>query len=228
MELTAPPLHAGKELRPLTLGREVLLACGIAAFVLYAAMDLVSGLSWPGYSFASQAISELSALGAPTRPLWVALGYVFTLLSLAFAAGVLRSAGANGPLRIAGALLLANALIGLAWPFFPMHLRADPKTYTDVGHIVISALTVPLFLATVGFGAAALGKRFRAYSIATLAVLLVCGALTFIEAPRLGAGLPTPWLGIAERVNVHGYMLWMAVLAVALLRSPNRPPTAAS
>ena len=30
--------------------------------------------------------------------------------------------------------------------------------------------------------------------------------------------LPTPWVGVRERINIYGYMLWMAVLAIALLR----------
>jgi len=36
------------------------------------------------------------------------------------------------------------------------------------------------------------------------------------------AGAPTPGFGILERVNIYGEMLWILVLAVTLLRRPDR------
>jgi hypothetical protein len=76
-----------------------------------------------------------------------------------------------------------------------------------------------MFLA-IAFGATAFGKRFRVYSIATIVVLLLFGALTFLEAPRLQANLPTPWIGLWERIKITAFLLWIAVLATALLRTP--------
>jgi len=52
----------------------VWLTCGIVASLLYVAMNVFVPLQWRGYSFASQVISELSAIDAPTRSLWVPLG----------------------------------------------------------------------------------------------------------------------------------------------------------
>ena len=54
--------------------RQFLYGCGILAAGLYAAMTLVVGALWEGCSAASQTISELSAIGAPTRTLWILLG----------------------------------------------------------------------------------------------------------------------------------------------------------
>jgi hypothetical protein len=85
-------------------------------------------------------------------------------------------------------------------------------------HIVWSVITVALMLFEIGFGAAALGEGFRLYSIATVVVLAFFGSLTFIDAPGVAANLPTPWLGVWERINVLGFMLWVAVLSVSLLR----------
>ena len=51
--------------------RRALLTGGILASVLYVAMTLVVGLLWEGYSVASNVPSELSAIGAPTRTLWI-------------------------------------------------------------------------------------------------------------------------------------------------------------
>jgi hypothetical protein len=46
------------------------LASGIAAPVLCAAADVVAGMRWDDYSFRDQTISELGAIGAPTRLLF--------------------------------------------------------------------------------------------------------------------------------------------------------------
>jgi len=73
-------------------------------------------------------------------------------------------------------------------------------------------------LLAIGFGAAAFGKGFRLYSIASLVILVAFGALTFLDAPRIAANLPTPWVGIWERINIGVFLLWVVVLAVALLR----------
>jgi uncharacterized membrane protein len=79
-------------------------------------------------------------------------------------------------------------------------------------------------LLAIGFGAAAFGKRFRLYSIATIALLVVSGALTGLEAPRIAANLPTPWVGVWERINIGVFLLWVVALAIALLRVSKEQP----
>ena len=57
-----------------------LLSCGVLAALLYLGTDILAGLLWEGYSFAHQAVSELSAVDAPTRPLTFALYLVYDVL----------------------------------------------------------------------------------------------------------------------------------------------------
>jgi hypothetical protein len=52
--------------------RQLLLACGLLSSLLYVAMNVVVPMQWQGYSSAAQTVSELSAIGAPTRPLCAA------------------------------------------------------------------------------------------------------------------------------------------------------------
>lgn len=52
-------------------------------------------------------------------------------------------------------------------------------------------------------------------------LLLVGGALAGLDAPRLAANLPTPWMVVWERINIFAYMLWVVVLAIILLRTPD-------
>jgi hypothetical protein len=218
--------------------RKTLLLCGIFSSMLYVAMTVVTAMQWEGYSSTSQTISELSAVGAPTRPLWVWLGAVYTVLVTAFGWGVWRSAGPNRTLRIVGSLILTYGLLAVLWPFAPMHLRevlaAGGGTWTDTLHLVLASVTVLVMLLAIGCAAATFGKPFRWYSILTVAILVAFGALTFVDAPGLAADLPTPWIGVWERINVGAFLLWVVVLAVALLRAGDtasdavrRPPMAA-
>jgi hypothetical membrane protein len=200
--------------------RQLLLACGILSSLLYVVTDVLGGMRYEGYSFTSQAISELMATGAPSEPLVDPLFIIYGVLTLAFGVGVFReAAGSNRALRIAGALLIGYAAAGFTGPiFFEMQQRGAGGPGSDVPHIVLTGVLVLLLLLAIGFGAFALGKRFRIYSLATLLTVIVFGALTVPYAARLAAQQPTPGLGIIERIDIYASLLWVAVLAVALLR----------
>ena len=175
-----------------------------------------------GYSSASQTVSELSAIGTPTRALWVPLGFVYTFLIIAFGWGVKLSAHQNRSVRIAGYLMFVYGIISLIWPFTPMHQReviaAGGATLSDTLHIAMAMLSVLLMLLAMGFGADAFGKRFRIYSIVTMVTLFVFGILTSMDAPGIDKNLPTPLIGVWERINIGVFLLWVVVLAVILLR----------
>jgi accessory gene regulator protein AgrB len=99
-----------------------------------------------------------------------------------------------------------------------MHLRGIEPTLTDTLHIVFAIIWNLLAVLIIVFAAAALGARFRLYSAVTLATFVVFGVLTGREAPGIATGLPTPWIGVWERVIIGAFYLWLMVLAVALLR----------
>jgi uncharacterized membrane protein len=72
-------------------------------------------------------------------------------------------------------------------------------------------------LLAMGFAATLLGKRFRYYSYATIAILIVFGVLTSLQAGKMVADEPTPLMGLTERINIYATMLWVTVLAIGLL-----------
>jgi hypothetical protein len=198
-----------------------LLVCGIAASLLYIATTIVAAMLWKGYSSASQTVSELFAIGAPSRPLVVPLFLAYSVLMIAFGLGVWRSAGQKRALRVIGGLLVGREVLGVVGTLFaPMHLRGAEGSLTDAAHAMITGVGVLLYLLIIGFGAAAFGKRFRLYSIGTLLVLVVFGTVAGLDGPRLAADLPTPWMGVWERINIYATMLWIMVLTIALLRTP--------
>jgi hypothetical protein len=212
-------IQARKKLQANKIALKVLLFCGIFSSLLYVSMDVIAGMIYYGYSFNSQAISELSAIGAPTRLFWIVMSFFFNPLVIAFGVGVWLYAGRKRSLQIAGILLALWGALGFVWLFFPMHMRgAIGGSATDTGHLVLSAVTVLLMTMFISFGSGASGKLFRIYSILTILVMLSFGAYVGTQAPRVAAQLPTPWMGVMERVSVFSPMLWVLVLAVVLLR----------
>jgi len=138
-------------------------------------------MSWEDYSYNSQTISELSAIGAQTRTAWlVAMIFLFNPLLIAFGIGVWKSAGEKRSLKITGILLSLWGALGYAWLLFPMHMRGEIGSITDTGHLVMAGITVPLMMLFIGFGSGARGKWFRLYSILSILIMSVFGAWTGI------------------------------------------------
>jgi hypothetical membrane protein len=209
--------------------RTALLACGILSSLLYVGVDILAAGQWEGYSYTAQAFSELTAIEAPTRPLMVFANAIpYTLLVLAFAVGVWASAGRKRALRLTAGLLVAYTVAGfIGGVVFPMHSRGPQTTMTltDTMHIVFTSAGLLFMLLFIGFGAAAFGKRFRLYSIGTLLLLVLGGAYSYWAAfSRMAAHLPTPGMGVMERINIYATMLWVVVLATALLRAQVERP----
>jgi uncharacterized protein DUF998 len=198
------------------LARLMLLAAGVASSFVYVMANIVASLSWPDYSSASQTISELSAIGAPSRATWLPLGYAYDMLLIAFAVGMWWSAGDRRGLRLAAILLLAIGLVGPVWP--PMHLRGSVATLTDTLHVLFAGVVSLALLIAIAASSTGFGRRFRLYSIATVLVMLVFGTLTANDAPAVAANLATPWVGVYERIVIGSYLLWQAVVAVQLIR----------
>lgn len=219
------------------IGRKVLLFCGILSSLLYVAMLIFVPMRYEGYNSISQTISELSAIGAPTRSLWVPLGIVYTLLIAAFGWGIRLSAYDNRRLYISGTLLAIYGIIGIGWVFAPMHRRevlaAGGATISDTMHLVMGAVSNLFMMVSMGFAAAAFGKKFRFYTIATILTLLTFGILTGMRAPDVNANRPTPFVGIIEMIMLGVFLLWTVVLASILLyrekvRGSNKPVTKSS
>jgi len=196
--------------------KKALLICGIASSLLYVLMNIFVPMKFEEYSLTSQTVSELSAIGAASRPLWVLLAMGYMALFAAFGWGIINSAGENRRLHTLGWLIIIYCIINLYWP--PMHLRGTEPSLTDTLHIVWSGVTVLLMMVIMVVGAASLGRWFRLYTIATLVLLTFFGYLTARLGPNIALDLPTPFIGVWERILIALFMLWVVVLAFVLLR----------
>lgn len=203
---------------------KALLICGALASALYIGTDIVAAtFLYPGYDYTSQQVSELSAIGSPSRAFWMVMAYPYCLLTVIFAVGVWRVAAGRLSLRTAAVLITLFAINALAWGIVaPMHMRATEFTDTDTMHIAFAASAVLLMVAFIGFGAAALGRGFRLYSAITIIAMLAAGAIVSAQITAIAGGQPTPWMGLIERISVYGPIVWLGVFALALLEGLSR------
>lgn len=227
--LVALPLLPLKDISPRTIKK--LLLCGGLSSIIYAAVNLIVAPQWAEYDVASQTISELSAIDAPTRLLWTVLCLPYTLLVIAFGYGVLLADEQDVSLKRCGVLLIVYGATGLLWPIAPMHLRetlaAGGSTWSDTMHLALGGVTELIFLMAMAFAAKTLGRGFRLYSVVTFLIFIIFGILTFLDAPNISTNGPTPWIGVWERINIGAFLLWMIVLAAEVyLRKLSRHSSA--
>lgn len=204
------PREAGP-LGPPGTGTRILLACGPLSGLVYVVWHEVAALQWEGYSRVSNAISELSLTGAPSKPVldpWE--GIVYNTLLVAFGIGIWRAAGASRALRVVGALHVLSGATAPLWVLFGEASLA--------AHLVLAMVGILTWVGSMVFGAAALGRRFRIYSVVSLVLVVMFFALAFSYVPEAAAGEPMSFMGLDERVAFSAFFLWQAVLAAVLWR----------
>ncbi|WP_164201871.1 DUF998 domain-containing protein [[Micrococcus luteus] ATCC 49442] len=193
--------------------RKALLAAGLLSSLLYVvATDVVAASRWDGYRRAEQMVSELFAVGSPGREVLLPFTWLYTVLFTAFGVGVWISVRGNRALRIGGGLLTAYGLWNVMGGLYPLTLGDEASIPM---HIVATNVQLALMVAAMCFVAAGFHGRMRWYSIASLAASAVLGVVAFMAAPG-----PNLVLGISERISIGTFLLWVAILAVVLWKSP--------
>jgi hypothetical protein len=200
----------------------VLLGCGVIGPLLKVGTDILAGTIWDGYKFTSRSISDLSAIGAPTRSLVVPLDITANVLLIAFALGVWRSAVGNRWLRVTAVMILGNAAFLFIGSFFPFHLGEAISTFPNTMNTIVIGMSVLFLLLSIGFGAAAQRNWFRLFSIGIFLIFLAGDIWATRHTPFVLAGQRGPLVGVQERSMLYSYLLWVLVLAVFLLRKERR------
>jgi len=191
--------------------QKVLLSCGVLAALLSVGTDQLAGRLLKGYSFTVDSMSDLSAAGAPTRPLLMALTLAASVLMSAFAVGVWQAAGAAVLPRIVAGLIIVHAAAGLvATLFFPNQFGVRP-VFGSPG-VLLMFVSVLCFVLAMAFGAAAFHGWMRILSIAIPTAYVLLAAMRFATAGSSAAVL----IGVQERSMAFSFLAWVAALAVYL------------
>jgi hypothetical protein len=98
-----------------------------------------------------------------------------------------------------------------------MSSRGLETGFNDTMHITLSAAFSVLVVAMMVLSAVAYRGWFRAYAIATVAVVTGFGMASGLAIQGIEEN-DTPWVGAFERVNAYAYFAWLAVLALMVIR----------
>jgi hypothetical protein len=204
---------------------KLLLLCGVASSVVYAATDILASMRWEGYDWTARMVSDLLAVSAPTRSFIVAPMLAYNALILAFGIGVWL-ARRNRAQGVTAILLIVYAIAGvIGLLVFPLNYNASGSGATM--HMVATFTLIVLMFAFIVSAAGGGGTAFRIYSAVTVAIIIGGATLAGMQVPRIEAGLPTPGLGVFERLNIYSMLLWMVVFAFTFWPRGNRTVDAA-
>ena len=191
-----------------------LLMCGVASSVLYSATEILASLRWDGYDWTSRMVSDLLAVSAPTRSFIVGPMRAYKGRRLAFGIGVWLCR-TNRAQQVTAILLAVYAVAGV------IGLLVFPLDYNTTGsgavmHMVATFTLIVLMFSFIVTAAVGGTKAFRIYSAVTVLVIIGGAVLAGMQVPRIEAGLPTPGLGIFERLNIYAMLVWVTLFAITL------------
>jgi len=84
---------------------------------------------------------------------------------------------------------------------------------------VVAGAIMLLLSAAILAGARSFERGFRVYSVASVSVMLLFFFVTMRDVPNVVADLPTPYMGLSERISMAAWLLWIAVFSVQLQRT---------
>jgi len=191
---------------------------GVVSLLSYTAAVIFSPLAYPGYSWMAQAVSDLSAMNAPSSMLWKQLsslygvcGMISIMMVCVFIQGKL-----NKLLRVGIYLFAAmNWVSCIGYAVFPLTNSGYAGKFQDIMHVVVTVLVIVLSiisLVVIMLG----GYRDKQYK--TLAIWAIF-ALLLMVAGAIGINIvPIEYVGVPERFSVFAATGFNAVLGVYLFR----------
>ena len=208
---------------------------GIVSFVSYIAAVILALLAYPDYDWMSRAVSDLSAINAPSLVLWNQLTAFYGLCgitSITLVCVFIQGKLSRG-LRI-GIYLFAimQWISGIGFTMFPLSDAGYTKAATDAsdamtamfanaqdtGHIVVTALVVVLSIISLLFIIVGGCRKKRYVSLAVWAVV----ALVMMMIGGVGTGVvPKEVFGIFQRFSNISATGFNAVLGVYLFNGFN-------
>lgn len=185
--------------------------CGVLSLLSYLAMVIFSPLAYPGYDWMRMAVSELSAVGAPSRELAAQLNSLFGPCGIVSVMAVcVAVAGCRtGKLRLGVYCFAAMEwLCMVGYSCFPWASEADHLIFQNVMHLAITVLVVLLSIVSLVLIAVSARKE----TLRSLGIWAgICLAAMLVGAVGTNA-LPQSVFGIFERLSTISAVVFNAVL----------------
>lgn len=193
------------------------LVCGILSVIFYTLHDVIGGMFYPGYDRMTQAVSDLTAVGAPSQTVaggLTSIHGIFSCICCAFLCVMAK--GLRKSLRLGIWLFAAmNAVSAIGYSLFPLTGSGYDGSFQSFVHVYVVTILVVL-LSIVSLVLIAIGSfRDRRKALGILAIIaLLC---MFFGAAG-SANLPQSIFGIVERFSTYSAVIFTAILGVFAYR----------
>jgi len=189
---------------------------GAVSFLSYLAAVVFSPLAYPGYNWMSQAVSDLSAVTAPSKELWNSLACLYGKCGIVSVMAVSVYAAETkcaNRLTRAGIYVFAlmNWISAVGYDLFPLsQAGTGMTTFSDIMHVYV--VTAGVVLSSIAALVMIIIGGFRKKTNTPLAVAAAI-ALAMMFAGAIGTNaVPQEYFGIAERFSVFAATGFNAVL----------------
>lgn len=189
-----------------------LVILGIAGLVLYTATWLVLGFLDPVHTPTQDAVSNLSATGAPYAPFMTFVIIVLAFSLVALAIGLHRGLPSGISTGSAALVIAAIGYVGITFAPLDVASLEDPGTLhlvwasvTIFGLMLAPVLTLPKLRRDSEW------RNFRRFSIGTTVLAFVFSIL--VPQPALVA-----YQGLLQRLVLVVPFIWMWVVSICLLK----------
>ncbi len=192
----------------------LVLFSGILSVAFYLLHDIIGAANYPGYNWASQAVSDLTATDAPSFAIAGGLSHVYGIFSCLCCAllCILIQKTKKKTLRL-GIYLFAimNAISAIGYSLFPLSSAGydgSAQTFIHV-YIVTTAVVLLSIISLILMSVGAFKTEHKALCILAVAALV----LMFVGA--VGSGnVPKEIFGIFERFSTYSAVTFTAILGI--------------
>ena len=187
---------------------------GVAAPVLFTILYLVLGSITPGYNAYSQTISELGQVGQPYAAFQDANFVLTGVLTIGFVISLQASVASSPSSRVGSILLLAYPI---AFVFVGTVIPLPSPLHVPVGSISFFMTLVGVIVTSRPMRKDASWHRIASFTSAT-GVVSVVGFFVygFLQSQSFAAAS----LGLAQRLVLAPYFVWIEILAIKLVSTP--------
>lgn len=189
---------------------------GSLAAVFYFLHDLVGQRHYPGYNWLEQAVSDLTAVHAPSRVIAGGLSAaygIFAVLGCAMMCILVQGKG-NKTLRLGVYLYAAmNLVSAVGYGLFPLSDKGQAGTFQDIMHVYVVTVLVVL-LSIVSLVLIAIGglKNRKRHASLSVWAIIAFGCMLF---GAVGANnVPDAYFGLVERFSTYSVVLFTAILGL--------------
>lgn len=194
---------------------------GVISLLSYTAMVIFSPLAYPGYDWLTMAVSDLSAVGAPSAALAERLNALFGPCAVVSVMAVcVGAAGCRSKLLKTGIGFFAAMewVTVVGYKMFPWVQGEAASSFQNTMHLLVTVLVV--LFSVIGLVLIAIGDRKESLpSLSNWAI--VCLAAMMVGA--MGTGImPKSVFGLFERFSTFSAVIFNAILGIYLLKGAFR------